>query len=117
MTRSESNTDADDSLFWDSAEPLMASGRVEEGVIMQSPCLRVHGEFLACPEYRTGDLVVKLPADRVAELIEDGRGLPFAPAKKVFKEWVQVPGRDAGLWEQLLDEGLAFVTPKGKSKK
>jgi hypothetical protein len=114
MTRPETKTDADDSLFWDTAEPLLASGRAEEGVIMQSPCLRVHGEFLACPEYRTGDLVVKLPADRVAALVDGGEGLPFAPAKKVFREWVQVPSRDAKLWKQLLEEGLAFVTPKGK---
>ena len=39
-----------------------------------------------------------------------GGGLPFAPAKKVFREWVQVPGRDEALWSTLIDEGLAFVS-------
>ena len=106
--------DVDDALFWDLAQPLLASGVAEEGEVMRSPCLRVHGEFLALPEYRTGDLVVKLPAERVAELIADGVGLSFAPAKRVFKEWVQVPGRDAALWSQLLDEGVAFVSPKSE---
>ncbi len=100
----------DDGLFWDVARPLLAAGNVVEGELMRSRCLRVGKEFLAMPEYRTGDLVVKLPKDRVAELIEAGEGLAFAPAKKVFKEWVQVPRRDEGLWESLLAEGLAFVS-------
>ena len=103
------SSDVDDALFWDLAEPIMASGRAEEGELMRSRCLRVNGDFLAMPEYRTGDLVVKLPADRVAELIEQDLGLAFTPAKKVFKEWVQVPGRDEALWSALLDEALAFV--------
>ena len=42
-------------------------------------------------------------------LIAEGAGLPFAPAGRRFREWVQVPGRDADLWQSLLDEGRAFV--------
>ncbi len=38
----------------------------------------------------TGDLVVELLRVRVAELIEAGIGAPFAPAGKVFSEWVAV---------------------------
>ena len=102
--------EVDDALFWDVAEPLMASGKAEEGELMRSRCLRVGKEFLAMPEYRTGDLVVKLPRDRVDELIEAGQGLAFAPAKKVFREWVQVPGRNEELWTGLLEEGLEFVS-------
>lgn len=99
----------DNDLFWELALPLIASGRAEEGELMRSQCIRVQGDFLAMPEYRTGDLVVKLPADRVSELIEAGSGMAFAPAKKVFREWVQIPGRDAQLWQQLFDEGLEFA--------
>ena len=102
--------EVDDALFWDVAEPLMASGKAEEGLLMRSRCLRIGKEFLAMPEYRTGDLVVKLPRDRVDELIEAGQGLAFAPAKKVFREWVQVPGRNEELWTGLLEEGLEFVS-------
>jgi len=107
MTASE---DVDDALFWDVAQPLMAAGRAEEGELMRSRCIRVGKEFLAMPEYRTGDLVVKLPRGRVDELIEAGQGLAFAPAKKVFREWVQVPERDEALWTALLDEGYEFVS-------
>ena len=47
---------------------------------------------------------------RVEALISAGSGLEFAPAGKVFREWVQVPERDAQLWEKLLDEARAFVS-------
>ena len=100
----------DDELFWDLAEPMIASGQVVEGELMRSRCLRIAGEFLAMPEYRSGDLVVKLPRERVDELIAAGGGLAFAPAKKVFREWVQVPARDEKLWSQLLKEGVEFVS-------
>lgn len=102
--------DVDDALFWDVAQPFLAGGKAQEGELMRSSCIRVGKEFLAMPEYRTGDLIVKLPKARVAELIETGDGLPFAPAKKVFSEWVQVPARDESLWTALLDEGYEFVS-------
>ncbi|MDW3180350.1 MAG: hypothetical protein R8J94_23465 [Acidimicrobiia bacterium] len=107
MTASD---DVDDALFWDVAEPMLAAGKADEGELMRSRCIRVGKEFLAMPEYRTGDLIVKLPKARVAALIEAGDGLPFAPAKKIFSEWVQVPARDESLWTQLLDEGYEFVS-------
>lgn len=100
----------DDELFWDVAEPLIAAGKADEGELMRSRCVRVGKEFLAMPEYRTGDLVVKLPRERVDELIASGDGLAFAPAKKVFREWVQVPARDEALWKGLLTEGVEFVS-------
>ena len=104
------NADVDDELFWDLAGEHIAAGRAEEGELMRSRCLRVDGEFMAMAEYRSGDLVVKLPRDRVDELIAEGTGLAFAPAKKVFREWVQVPGRDESAWRLLLDEAHAFVS-------
>jgi len=102
--------DVDDALFWDVAEPMLAVGKAQEGELMGSRCIRVGKEFLAMPDYRTGDLVVKLPKDRVARVIAAGEGLAFAPAKKVFREWVQVPARDEALWTTLLDEGYEFVS-------
>ena len=102
--------DVDDELFWDLAAEYIAAGRAEEGELMRSRCLRVDGEFMAMAEYRTGDLVAKLPRDRVDELIADGPGLAFAPAKKVFREGVQVPGRDESTWRSLLGEAHVFVS-------
>jgi hypothetical protein len=52
---------------------------------------------------------VKLPRERVTELIDNGRGDPFAPAGKVFREWVSIPTVDRGLWQQVLAEAVDFA--------
>ena len=43
---------------------------------------RVSGEFLGLVDYKGSGTVVKLPRDRVDELIDQGIGQPFAPAAK-----------------------------------
>ena len=97
-------------LFWDLAAELRdGDPRVVEGTIMNGRCLRVGKEFLALVDYKRSGLVVKLPRARVAELIDQGVGKPFAPAGRVFKEWVSVPKPDRAFWTALLREGIAFV--------
>lgn len=104
----------DEDVFWELIDELRAEDpRVEEGTIMGGRCARVSGEFLALVDFKGSGLVVKLPAGRVAELIATRRGEPFAPAGKVFKEWVSVPKRDRRRWRSLLREGVAFVAPAG----
>ncbi len=101
----------DDALFRELSEPLLATGLAEEGSLMGFPCLRTGGgAFFAMSDHRTGDLIVKVAAERVDELVAEGAGLPFAPAGRRFREWVHVPERDAALWEALLDEARAFVS-------
>jgi hypothetical protein len=98
-------------LFWRLAAELQAEdSRVQEGTIMSGRCLRVGKEFLALVDYKGSGLVVKLPKARVAELIDSGVGRPFAPAGRVFKEWLSVPKPDRGLWLTLMREGIAFVS-------
>jgi hypothetical protein len=82
---------------------------VVTGTMMGFPCLRVSGAFFASCDHRTGDLIVKLPRDRVAQLIEDGVGRPFAPAGRTFREWVLIEDRDETRWAELIDEAHAFV--------
>ena len=54
-------------------------------------------------------LVVKLPAARVAELIETGTGRPFDSGKgKSMKEWVTLTG-DEQTCRHLVVEAQAFV--------
>jgi len=102
----------DESLFWELIEEFqLEDPRVEEGTIMGGRCARVSGEFLGLVDYKGSGMVVKLPKARVAELIDQGVGQPFAPAKKVFKEWVAVPGRDRRRWRALLRESIDFVAP------
>jgi len=97
-----------DTMFWDLAAPLLARDDTEEGRIMSSRCLRRNGDFVAMVA-RTGQLVVKLPAERVSELIGQGVGESFAPAGKVFKEWLAVAGQDEPTWEQLLVESHTWI--------
>jgi hypothetical protein len=107
---SGNDTTAAEELFWDLGMELMAEdGRVVEGTIMSSRCLRVGKEFLAMPHHKTEGLVVKLPAERVTEIIDAGEGESFAPAGKVFKEWLAVTELDENRWRNLLREGIAFV--------
>ena len=102
---------ADGDLFWELVGELQASDRrVVEGTIMGGPCARVDGEFLALVDYKGSGLVVKLPRHRVDELVTSGTGQRFAPAGRVFKEWVSIPVRDRALWRALLVEGIEFVS-------
>jgi hypothetical protein len=105
-------TGTDEELFWELIGDLQAQDpRIEEGTIMGGRCARVAGEFLALVDFKGSGLVVKLPAARVRELIGSGVGQPFAPAGRVFKEWVSIPEADPRRWRQLLEEGIAFVAP------
>ncbi len=52
-------------------------------------------------------MVVQLPAKRVAELLESGRGSPVAPVGKVFKEWLEIKAAED--WGPYLDEALDFA--------
>lgn len=98
-------------LFWQLAGELQDQDeRVVEGTIMNGPCLRVGKEFLALVDYKGSGLVVKLPKARVAELIDDDIGRAFAPAGRVFSEWVSVPTPNRKRWRALLREGIAFAT-------
>lgn len=96
--------------FWELVEPLFDDGDVEEGTIMNFPCLRAGGEFFGMPHHATGEAVCKLPRDRVAELVAEGTGQPFGPGAKVFKEWVLVGHEHRDRWLALLREARAFVT-------
>jgi hypothetical protein len=67
------------------------------------------GEFLGLVGYKESGMVIKLPRARVEELINERIGLPFAPAGKVFREWVAIPKPDGRRWTKLLLESVAFV--------
>ena len=99
-----------ENLFWTLAEQLQAEDpRVCEGTIMSSRCLRVGEEFLALCDAKSEGLVVKLPKDRISALIGAGQGDSFAPASRVFREWLLVQKPDRRRWLALLREGIDFV--------
>ena len=108
MSAQDAGNDASD--FWDVASPLIANGSLVEGTIMSSDCVRdPQGEFVAMPNHQGAGLVVKISAERVVALIQAGTGKSFAPAGRVFREWVLVEEYDESLWTELLTESIAFV--------
>lgn len=96
-------------LFWELAIDMIGRDGVEEGTMMGTRCLRRDGVFFAMPEHKGGGLIAKLPVDRVEALVAEGVGRPFAPAGKVFREWVLVPETDLQTWVALLDEARRFA--------
>jgi hypothetical protein len=75
-------------------DDLLYDPAIGRATMMGYPCVRLAGKFVASYDDKAGRLVVKLPYDRVTELVENGTGDPFAPAGKVFREWVSIPTVD-----------------------
>jgi hypothetical protein len=96
-------------LFWELVEPMYADPAVRRSTMMGLPCARLDGRFFASLDRRSGALLVKLPPQRVAELVGGGEGEPFAPAGRTFREWVAIPRPDRGRWQALLAEAKAYA--------
>jgi hypothetical protein len=111
MTRPRARTElqADDRVFWRHATRLLDEPGVTTSTMMGLPCLRFEGDFFACCDRRTGDLVVKLDAPRVAMLVAAGRARPFAPAGRQFREWATIPVDARRSWPRRLDEALSIA--------
>jgi hypothetical protein len=98
-----------ETLFWELAQQLLAEPDVTQGTMMGYPCLRANGAFFACVERATAHLSVKLPGQRVGELVTTGQALPFAPNGRTFREWAAFPVADPGEWQALLAEARGFA--------
>jgi hypothetical protein len=96
-------------LFWELANELLEQPAVTRSTMMGYPCLRNNGAFLAYIERGTGHLIVKLPAERVKELIASQQALAFAPNGRTFREWAAIPLPDRNAWRALLDEAQDFA--------
>jgi hypothetical protein len=93
-------------------EQLLSEDGVEEGRMLHNLGLR-SGNTKYFAFERNGELVVKLPADRVAELIASGvgrvmdRGQPDRP----LREWVCLRPADEAAAVAYLREARSFVDP------
>jgi hypothetical protein len=96
-------------LYDDLTDDLLYDPAIGRATMMGYPCVRLAGRFLASYDDTRRSLVVKLPHERVTELIDNRIGDPFAPAGKVFREWVSIPTVDRALWQQLLAEAVEFA--------
>jgi hypothetical protein len=110
-TSPSEQSDGDDArdLYNELTDDLLYDPAIGRATMMGYPCVRLAGKFLASYDDKTDCLVVKLPQERVADLVENGDGDPFAPAGKVFREWVSIPAVDRKLWQTLLAESVDFA--------
>lgn len=81
---------------------------VTRGKMFGCPGLRVGTKFFAA--LFEGNLIVKLPRERVYELVGAGAGQPFEPMPgRVMGGWLMLPPGPAESWLGLAREAQAFL--------
>jgi hypothetical protein len=90
-------------------EPFSRDPRVTRGAgFGSSPGRSVDGRIFAM--LVRGELVVKLPRQRVAELVEAGTAGWFDAGKgRPMREWASINVAQAGAWPKLVAEAYEFV--------
>lgn len=84
-------------------DPELGSGRM-----MNATGLKTGGKFFAMVVKE--ELVVKLPAERVEELIANGEGTRFDPGHgRLMREWVTLRPQDEAACEAYVVEAKDFV--------
>lgn len=96
-------------LYEELTDDLLYDPAIGRATMMGYPCVRLAGRFLACYDDKARSLIVKLPRERVRELVDNGDGDSFAPAGRIFREWVSIPTINRDLWLTLLAEAVDFA--------
>jgi hypothetical protein len=86
---------------------LSADPHLDRGRMMHAYGLKTRGKFFAMDV--DGDLVVKLPAERVAELLASGAGRPFGTGGRQMREWVRLSPPDDEAYSAYMHEARDFV--------
>ena len=87
---------------------LREDGAVEQTRMMNSDGLKTAGKFFAMVS--RGELVVKLPRERVDELVAAGAGHRFDPGHgRLMKEWVALRPADEPACAAYMTEARSFV--------
>lgn len=110
-------TDEMTAFFWQMAAPFLNHDGVTKSTMMGYPCLRVNGNYFASVDPKSGNLVIKLPAERVNELIDADAGAAFSPAGRRFREWIVIEHRQEKEWNAFINEALAFVAKQPAKNK
>jgi TfoX/Sxy family transcriptional regulator of competence genes len=96
---------------WDEIVAGEVGGQVRRGTMFGSQGLRTGTKFFAT--WSGGRLVVKLPADRVEEVVGAGQAAPFEPMPgRPMRGWVVLePTAD---WAALVAEARDFVESQNR---
>jgi hypothetical protein len=95
------------------AEDFTDHREVAMGTMFRSPGLRVGGKIFAFLGHR-GKLIVKVPSDRVRQLVAAGQAEQVVMGKRTMQEWVELPAladRTAtlALWRDVAREAHQYV--------
>ena len=118
--RGEPDQDTAKALFDELAADHLGRPGVTIGPAMRNEGLKVDGKLYAMVV--RGRLVVKLPADRAAEMTEAGEAVPFEPRPgRLMREWVMVDppaSSDHGRWRRLIEDAGEYVAAltRGQAK-
>ena len=97
-----------ESAFAAVAAQLLREPNVEQGTGFGSmPGLRTAAKIFAM--LVDGELVVKLPASRCAELVDTGSADAFRIGRRRMREWVRIGRVDEHEWLALAREARDFV--------
>lgn len=100
-------------LFEPIAKAFLKESGVTEGKMFGTSVLKIKGKVFVFP--MKGKLVVKLPRDRVAEIVALKKGVYFDPGHgRISKEWVAVAPSAESEWLNLAREAKAFVVSQKK---
>ncbi|MCU1607021.1 MAG: hypothetical protein JWP46_3486 [Modestobacter sp.] len=96
---------------WEALVERAEGGPVSRGSMFGSQGLRTGKKFFAV--WWRGQLVLKLPPDRLLELLTAGTAQPFEPMEgRAMNGWIVVgPSAD---WPPLVDQARAFVESQQK---
>ena len=65
--------------------------------------------------FNKGKYIVKLPKERVTELIGSGEGKPYDPGNgRIMKEWVIIPEEHSDKWIEYASEAKQFAKTLAK---
>lgn len=97
------------------------NAEAEIGSMFRRPALRYRGAVFAFMGF-DDELLVKLPAGRIAELETAGIAEQVSMGKKTMREWAVVPALEPGAtgisetWGELLLEAHGFVAARAAAK-
>jgi hypothetical protein len=96
---------------WQDLVERSEGGAVTRGTMFGSPGLRTGKKYFAIWWHEK--LVVKLPADRLQELVASGSGEVFEPMPgRAMNGWVLLQGTEG--WDPAVSEARAFVEAQQK---
>jgi len=84
-----------------------------DGVQKQGESLKIRKKMFVM--LSKGNYVVKLPKERVEELINSGEGQPYDPGNgRIMKEWVIIPKEYSDKWIEYASEAKQFAKTLAK---